>query len=504
MANKIIYSEYQKNVLDYVLNGKGNLIINAVAGSGKTFIISECCKQLGMRKQDCLFLAFNRSIRDELQKKIGDYSEVNTTHQFGLRCLYRCVGRNIKIKIDDNKYRKIIEDMVDKSNNEWQKILSNAVRLLELCRANLIQANDSYAIENLIKHHDLSVIANEIRIVRELLQTAYELDMNNPVIDFVDMIVLPLSYKNRIPKYRMVFIDECQDLNTAQRELMSCAASRGRFVAVGDPNQAINGFAGADCDSFQQIADLPYTKSLPLSVNYRCGTSMIDLAKQIVPQIEAHEGAIEGLVDTINNVTIDTFQNNDMVLCRTTAPLVATCLKLIRAGRTAIVMGRDIAKGLKSMIEKSKAKTIKGFESWVDVEKAKLAKEIAKKEHIAESEAEQTGRYVAFMDRVACILAFGDTETKLDKVIARLDTIFSDDNVQNAITLCTAHKSKGLERERVLILLPHKLPLTWKGQLEWQYQQELNLRYVALTRAKKELVFVNLELADLLKLEFNN
>jgi superfamily I DNA/RNA helicase len=65
--------------------------------------------------------------------------------------------------------------------------------------------------------------------------------------------------------------------------------------------------------------------------------------------------------------------------------------------------------------------------------------------------------------------------------------------------LSTAHKSKGLESNRVLILLPNKLPLTWVNQLDWQLKQELNLKYVALTRARKELVFIDLDEQSLLK-----
>jgi ATP-dependent exoDNAse (exonuclease V) beta subunit len=65
--------------------------------------------------------------------------------------------------------------------------------------------------------------------------------------------------------------------------------------------------------------------------------------------------------------------------------------------------------------------------------------------------------------------------------------------------LSTAHKSKGLEANRVLILLPNKLPLKWQNQLEWQMKQELNLKYVALTRARKELIFIDMEEQDLLK-----
>ena len=65
--------------------------------------------------------------------------------------------------------------------------------------------------------------------------------------------------------------------------------------------------------------------------------------------------------------------------------------------------------------------------------------------------------------------------------------------------LSTAHKSKGLEANRVLILLPNKLSLTWQNQLDWQLKQELNLKYVALTRARKELVFIDLDEQSLLK-----
>ena len=75
---------------------------------------------------------------------------------------------------------------------------------------------------------------------------------------------------------------------------MLCAAKGGRFIAVGDRNQAINGFCGADCTSFDSICNLPNTIELPLSVNYRCGTNILKLAQEIVPQIQPCNNAISG------------------------------------------------------------------------------------------------------------------------------------------------------------------------------------------------------------------
>jgi superfamily I DNA/RNA helicase len=92
-----------------------------------------------------------------------------------------------------------------------------------------------------------------------------------------------------------------------------------------------------------------------------------------------------------------------------------------------------------------------------------------------------------------------ENTTQLKSYINR---IFSDENIENAVMLSTAHKSKGLEANRVMILLPHKLPLKFPQQQKWQEAQELNLKYVALTRARKELIFVDLTEAELLKQKF--
>ena len=105
-------------------------------------------------------------------------------------------------------------------------------------------------------------------------------------------------------------------------------------------------------------------------------------------------------------------------------------------------------------------------------------------------------------DKVECILAIGEDKPNLKDVIAHIDTLFTNENTQNAVVFSTAHKSKGLQANRVVILLPTKLPMVWRDQLDWEYEQEMNLRYVALTRAKKELVFVNLEQEQLSALEF--
>ena len=505
---KMNFSQYQIAIFNEVENGNTNLAINAVAGSGKTTTLVECCKRLHMGKYDVKFLAFNNSIVKELSYKIGEYADVSTLHSFGFSVLKRIAGKERKFDVSDRKYINIVKDegllSLNRDDECYIKALNNVAKIFNLCRINLIQSGNIKAINAICDEHTIVPLANEVSVVNDLLRDAYTLNLGGYgkiEIDFTDMLVLPLSYRNRIPRYKVVFIDECQDLSKAQRELMLCAAKGGRFVAVGDRRQAINGFAGADCASFDKIATLPNTKELPLSVNYRCGRNIIALAKDIVPEIQAHDGATDGIVERVNGISLNLFKANDMVLCRTAAPLVVVCLKLIKAGVTAIVKGKDIANGLIGLIDKSKAKTIKGFETWAENEKSKLAKDIAKKERMTIDEAKESGRYIAYCDRVDCITAIGANVSNLDDVREYINHIFSDDAVANAVTLSTCHKSKGLESNRVIILLPQKLPLTYKGQLDWQYEQELNLKYVALTRAKKELVIVVADQQEIMSTE---
>jgi superfamily I DNA/RNA helicase len=396
-----------------------------------------------------------------------------------------------------NIYSLSTEISVDTAKADINATISNVTKIYNLCRVNLIKGNDIAAIKSVIEEHTIDTMFDEVNIVSKMLDEMAYIMPSNGIIDYTDMVVLPLSYKGHIKPYRYVFVDECQDLNTAQRELMLATAKGGRFIAVGDPKQAINGFAGADCNSFYKIAALPNTIELPLSVNYRCGSKMIELAKELVPQIEAHKGAIEGEVNYIDKLEKDTFKPNDMVLCRTSAPLVAMCLKLIQSNITAVVKGGDIRETLLRLVDKAKTSSIKALLNYLDKEQNKLVRVIMREQNCNEEDARNSGRFVSFVDRCKCIENIAMYSSSVNNIKDYIFKLFNDNNTKNAVVFSTCHKAKGLEADRVLILLPHKLPLVWKTQLDWQYEQELNLKYVAVTRAKKELVFVNIEEREL-------
>lgn len=485
-------SKYQKAVYTYITKGKGNAVVSAVAGSGKSTTIVNALKLIPANKK-VLFLAFNKSIVDELQKKIGDLPnvEVSTLHSLGVRA----IGKMTKVHIFGGKCGKYVNERLENGTIQseiydkfsplqklsWKK---NVLTLIDLARVNLL--SDEKSINELAEKHDLDLIDNEVKAALSVI----EWDKKNvDEIDFTDMIYLPIVLNIKMPQYDWVFIDECQDLNAAQRNLfLKCIKPGGRFVAVGDEKQSIYGFCGADAESFNLLRNIPHTAKLPLSICYRCDENIIRLAQEIVPQIQWRDGAPQGEVNYASS--IDDIVDSDMILCRVTAPLVRLCMKFISQNKKAYVKGRDIGANLCRMIENTKAETIEYAIEVMERDLDKIVgKLIADKVVSDQKEAEEHPRYVNAKDRIESISAIAEGLMKSKDVIEKIKSIFSDDN-GNGICLSTVHKSKGLENDRVFILCPDKLPLKGCMKVPWMAEQEMNLKYVAYTRAKHYLGFI--------------
>ena len=486
---KFTPSKYQKTVYTYIKMGKGNAVIDAVAGSGKSTTIVNA---LGLIPQDkqVLFLAFNTDIVNELKIKIGNISNVDIRTLHSLGC--RAVMKAYKSVVNENKYVAWLNDGIkngfitpscslgDDDKSTWK---SNINKLIDLGRVNLV--HNSKELEVVSDKHDIMLVDNELSIA--IKGIGWGMDKTDE-IDYTDMIFLPVVKKLRMYQFDWVFIDECQDLNAAQRNLfLKCVKPSGRFVAVGDPRQAIYGFAGADVESFNLLKNIPHTVKLPLSVCYRCDSDIINLSKDIVPQIEARDNAPSGVVNMDSNIA--DVQDGDMILCRVTAPLVSLCMRYISQGVKAYVKGRDIGKNLINMIKKTKRSEMKDVMERLERELGRIIGKVVAKTNCSEAEAKEDSAYRSYEDKLKAIEILSEGLTKADEVMDRIETIFSDGS-KNGICLSTVHKSKGLESNRVFIVCPDKFYLKPCMRVPWMAEQEKNLVYVAYTRAKHYLGFI--------------
>jgi len=484
LTNRLSYkpSKYQIDIWEFVVNGKGNGIIEAVAGSGKTSTIVDALSLIPSDKK-VIYFAFNKAIVEELSKRVPQRQtlQVKTLHGFG----FGCIRSKIKnVKLDDRKVTKVISVLIKEWEEEYE-YGQRVKKLVDLLRNNLIETEGELRQEGL--RHNIELMNNECGRAFEVL----ELLKNSPYeIDFCDMVYEPAAHDYTIPYYDFVFIDECQDLNRAQQELVKKAAGKfGRIIAVGDPHQAIYGFAGADVNSFNRLADMPNTTKLPLSVNYRCGAAIAKLAIEMVPEFEAWEHAKEGEVDY--KAKKDSIVGGDMVLCRNTAPLVKLCFEFLREEKKAYVKGADIGKGLTRWCNKSKTNKIDELWRYFDSELEKIL-HLLRNRNIGASEEElrEMMQYVlmhARVETIKVIAASGNCQTVFE-IVEKIKTIFKDS--AEGICLSTIHKAKGLECKRVFIIDKFLMPSKYAKQ-QWQKDQETNIEYVAYTRAKDYLGFVN-------------
>lgn len=479
-------SKYQKDIYNEIQHGTSNLMVNAVAGSGKTSTLLGALRRVPKTKT-IKFLAFNRSIVEELRKKVPKTLvnvDISTVHGFGMKAL----NMKFKCEVKADKYREIaktisvdwdIPDGVDKED-----YIRRVVKLCDLGRLNLCKYKSE--LEDLSVKHDIELTNGECGYAIELIRIGLR---DTKHVDYTDMIYFPNIMNLTVKQYDLVFIDEAQDLNACQRELMLKAVKPdgGRFCAVGDPKQAIYGFAGADVESFKKLAAQNNTKSLPLSVCYRCDTAMIEKAKTIVPQIEARDGAPEGIVD--NNASVKDIRDGDMILCRNTFPLVRLCISYLANGIKAYIMGRDIGANLINMVRNTRETFVVGVFKKLNRELKKIESNICTKRDMIPREARETMTYQSFKEKIDVIETLSKGLDKASEVIDKIDKIFSDDDSEGII-LSTIHKAKGLEKDKVFIIHEDLMPSKWCLEIDWMLEQEYNLMYVAYTRAKHYLGFV--------------
>ena len=489
------WSAYQSDIFRWIEESRDSLIIEAVAGSGKTTTIVEAIKHVPP-EQSVVFLAFNKSIAEELKRRVTQpNAKCMTLHSLGLSAWKQALTWDAQgLNIDGKKIRNIIDEM-ELEWGKWTKEMTKLVGLakgggivpkgLEVKYSGLVEDSED-VWEDLMELYDIDPDQVDLGLVREVLTRSIE--QAREVIDFDDMLYMPVIAGAEFQKADVVFLDEAQDVNGIQAEIVSrMLLPESRVVAVGDPNQAIYGFRGALSDSMHQIGRRFHCTSLPLSVSYRCPKSVVAKAREWVSHILPHEDSIEGIVEDAGDWRVGDFRPGDAILCRNARPVVAIAFLLIRNKVAARVVGRDIGQGLVSLINKMKASTI------LDLDE-RLSKYRKREVERAKGKEAKIGALDDKLDTIRVFMDEAGPHAGIGTLIQSIEGLFGDGaDMRGMVTCSTVHKAKGMEWDRVFVLDADTLmPSRWARQA-WEMQQEDNLCYVAATRAKKELRYVSSE-----------
>lgn len=493
-------SQTQIDLCNFVAHKIGNAIVESRAGSGKSKTI-ELISHFVPSDKKVLIVCFNKHIAEHLNNRLKlPNVSVMTYHSLGNKILQYKKIIKPKENFNENKYQNAINSIERFSNiyetlKPSQKISykRNIEKLVNYARYNLAQSVKE--IEKVGNKYGVPIFADECTITRNILKWGKE---NLNEYDYQDMIWLPYELGIQANIYHLqfdfIFIDEAQDSSIAQQNLLNiCKKRNTRTIVFGDSFQEINSWAGSDDDAFKNFNKMPNLTQFKLNVSYRCGKKITELAKTIVPDIEASEWAIEGSVN--EKVSLDEIKNGDMVLCRLTAPLVELYLKFAYQNKPVKIKGLEIGKELYREIASFSTDNID--EIRVELTKS-LINEWLKLSQQYNCDLKQVVDYPEIMLQYDKLLTFNIITKGLSAkkdVLERINSLLinSDDNEiidENFINLMTVHRAKGLEADNVFILCPSLMP-SRIAKKDWEIKSENNLIYVAITRAKKTLNFID-------------
>ena len=527
------WSPQQEIVFDFVDNCTGHAVVIAVAGAGKTTTLIECFKRIVKKGQRVVFLAFNNKIAKEIRTKVEAAGleksvKISTFHAHGMG-IWMKANPTCKVEGDKPgnagywKFNRIVDEIEAEHGPMPFMYKAFVRRARDLARQSLfgfeVNLMDKEAWLALVDHYDLddeiAEIAEEDGVylsTDELQNHVFQalnwtvrairkgIELSREVIDFEDMIYMPLVSQIQVWQNDWVLVDEAQDTNASRRAFVAkILKPTGRTIWVGDPAQAIYGFTGADSQSLETIKQRFGARELSLTISYRCPQSVVRLAKTWVSHIEAHPDAPEGDANRIIQVTdllaekLNTTYSNgallkDVILCRNNRPIVELALALIRRKVPCYVEGKDIAEGLIKLVSRWKSVTsidglVEKLESYRDreVQKAMARGKEKKAENIADN-----------VETLLAIIADQPRGTTLDGLERHINDMFFDSEKQALpmLVLSSIHKAKGREWDRVYWYGKQAFQPSKYARKAWQQVQETNLMYVAATRSKSVLVQV--------------
>lgn len=540
-------STYQQDILDFFLNNpQSNMLVNALAGSGKS---TTACMLSEHSKTSDLYIAFNASVVEEFKKKIKNpKTKVMTMHSLAYSIMLYNVEQESKdsgekpkgfgsqrskrtVSLDNFKPHKILDEEITKRYGRYIEfakrvfLKDNYINLYNLCRLTLTDMSSNKDVSRLIDDHvlflyygdegysapDISEITSTLKILDTKSRQQFE---TQGVIDFTDMLWITfnkLKYDNwEVPYwalYTNIYCDEVQDFSNIQLNFLKfIKRTKGRYVFIGDFHQAIYNFAGANAQAFNQIPKMfAPVKTFDLPICYRCAKSHLSRVNREygIPILPCDDAPM-GFVKTIDKSKISEYAKaGDMVISRKNKWIAEVVLDLARNGTPIFIEDKEMVGAIKRQILSSKCTsvgTLKKFLQKVISNYNKKLFEIVSKnareggheeEHLeavaeANSKIDNTSFLLEILEGYLENHASSDSVSKFSNFI---DKLLNTTPSPNCVRLCSIHKAKGLEATNVFVLNEAKINYDFRNSKE-QNIQEKNLSYIATTRAKEGLYLV--------------
>lgn len=530
-AGNITPSKYQADVLGR-LNTPGNIFVEAVAGAAKTTTLEMIAGRLP-KGAPALFLAYNKHIQEELSKRLSSHPslKVNTVHSLGYALIRSYLPKGTKLTVSDQKLEFLYDKQFGIKQEEFTKYKKDNTAFL--MRGSVLKfaryAKQCGVIPVHMEQKRCAMVKNEkafwndamleLGMVDSLRDQCAKMPINTEfaqyfgkvvdranslleksindmeTIDYDDMLYLPviLNAKSRWHQYQYLLIDETQDFSELQMRIVDLVINpMTKIIGVGDPRQSIYAFRGADSNAISNFVAKYKCTVMPLPICYRCAKSIVTLAQEYNPAIMPFENNKDGSVYEYEkhwNPLTEKLTSNDMILSRLNKILIHYAIVMIKNNISFQYVGRDFGAELKAVLKQVKKATVCDTRLALSEWAMKMVRK-----YMASGKQQEASSVLDKKSSLELLIDYAlgmSSQYSYDTFICEtLDKIFSKQEKPAAVRISTIHRSKGLQADRVFLVDFDMLPLTMDGMTSRDTQQELNIMYVGVTRAKSELHFV--------------
>lgn len=480
-------TDEQQAIFDAVGNGR-HMLIEASAGSGKTTTLRGIANLPVMQHKDGIYLAYNRAVADDARKSFPGNVTANTVHSFCLRPVAQALPFVYeRLNMPKQPAWKKAELMGVTSQGKVGDALLPPKTLARIAWDTLIRWSHS-ADETIESRHVPVQTGLEAPEHRKAL-AAYALPLARKMWDDVlnptgklrwehDFYVKEAQRRRIRFGADFMFLDEAQDSNGVTIEIARTQAAAGtQLIVVGDRNQQLYAWRGATSamDAFRGDADLFF-----LSKSFRFGPALAAEANKWLAALDA-ELRITGhdpVPTTIGPVEHGT---EDAILCRTNAEALRQVMALQeRNVPVALVDGKNPGKAMLELAKACDEFRAKGASWHPDLQAFRTWGEV---QDYAENEGSEFATAVKLIDQYGT-----------DAIIEAVEQLVPEDRA--AVTVSTAHRSKGREWDTVRIADDFRAPTPDDNGRLTVNTGEAMLAYVAVTRARLRLDRGPLEYVD--------
>lgn len=466
------HTDEQSAILEAAATTQDNLMIEALAGTGKTTTLEAVEKSLP--RSPILYLVFNKKNATEAEGRMTSTTTVRTFNSIGHRIWAQSQGKGLKLNPD--KTRDIFKEIAANAPSDHRDAIwgcyGEVISGVALAKAlgYIPEGSFSHAKRLLTQNQfysHLDEVPDELAgdLIDAILTRSIKLSYEG-LIDYNDQIYMPALFGGTYPRFPLVLVDEYQDLSPVNHALLGRLV-KGRLIGVGDPNQNIYGFRGAKAGGMNEAITQYQMTTLPLSLSFRCPSAIVRHVHWHVPHFRAAKEG--GHVDLSSRIPFSSLREHSTVICRNNAPILRLAFNLLAAGRSVSVAGGDIGPRISNVMRKlgdddlSGAALIEAINDWEQIKLAKESKTAA--------------------DMAACMRIFAEHGRSLGGAITYAKHLFAQTGTTH---LTTGHKAKGLEWSDVYHLDP------WHVR-KHPSAQDKNLDYVISTRSFDRLTEIDSE-----------